>query len=70
MAEEYIKTYEGQVIGILETTSVGDQIARNFPARQIVGYYRKSQNVTTDFYGRVVARGNTVVNLIYKDRNH
>ncbi len=30
----------------------------------IIGYYRKSRDVTTDFYGRVLYRGNAVGLLI------
>lgn len=66
--EEFIKTFEGKILGIIETKSDGDQIARNFPGRQILGYYRKSQDVTTDFYGRIVARGNSVASLIYTEK--
>lgn len=66
MTEEYIKTFTGEILGIIETKDNGDQIARLFPGRQILGYYIKKQNHTTDFYGRVIANGNTVVSLIYE----
>lgn len=64
MKEEYIKNFNGSIIGIIETDSNGDQIARSFPGRQILGYYRAKLNHTTDFYGRVIAQGNTVVAFI------
>ena len=67
--EEDIKKYSGEIIGIIETKDNGDQIARAFPGRQVLGFYRKSQDQTTDFYGRVISRGNTVVSLIYEDKN-
>lgn len=64
MKEEYIKDFNGKVLGIIEIDSNGDQIARSFPGRQILGYYRAKYNHTTDFYGRVVAQGNTVAAFI------
>lgn len=67
--EEYIKKFSGEIIGIIETKDNGDQIARAFPGRQILGYYIKNRDHTTDFYGRVIARGNTVVSLIYENLN-
>lgn len=67
--EERIKEFpSGQVIGIVETMPNGDKIVRNFPGRQILGYYRAKYNHTTDFYGRVLATGDIAVSLIYKDR--
>lgn len=65
--EEYIKSFEGKFLGIIETCSNGDQIARMWDSRQIVGYYKKQYDHTTDFFGRVVAKGNAVVSLIYKN---
>ena len=52
-----------QIRGTIETDAEGNQIARDFYHR-IVGKYRAKQNVTTDFYGRIVARGNIVASLI------
>jgi len=69
MKEEYIKTFNNQIIGIIETYPNGDQAARAFPSRQVLGYYRAISNITTDFYGRILARGNTVVSLIYNQQN-
>lgn len=65
--EEYIKDFNGVILGIIETCQNGDQIARLWTSRQIVGYYKKQYNYTTDFFGRVVAQGNAVVSLIYKN---
>lgn len=63
--EEFIKDFKGVILGIIETKDDGDQVARNFPGRQILGYYRKTQDHTTDFYGRILSRGNTVISLIF-----
>lgn len=65
MAEEFIKNFNHQIVGIIETYDNGDQAARDFNTRQILGFYRKAQDVTTDFVGRILSRGNTVVSLLY-----
>ena len=65
--EEIIKDFYGHFLGIIETCPNGDQIARVWSSRQIVGFYRKQYDHTTDFYGRVVSQGNTVISLIYKN---
>jgi len=64
--EQYIKDFSGKIYGILETDGTGKITARNIPSRMIVGYYYPNRDVTTDFYGRIVSRGNTVVSLIEK----
>lgn len=66
--EERIKTFEGIVIGIVETEDNGDQVARDFPSMRVLGRYRAAFNDTTDFYGRVIAKGNSVVSLIYTNK--
>ena len=68
-SQEYIREYPSQkILGIIETLDNGDQIARDFNSRMILGYYRAAYNHTTDFYGRVIAKGNCVVLLIYNKR--
>lgn len=68
MATEYIKDFSQKILGILETDANGNQTVRSFPGRQILGYYKKDRDVTTDFYGRIISRGNTAIALIYKDK--
>ena len=68
MTTEYIKDFSQKILGILETDANGNQTVRNFPGRQILGYYKKDRDVTTDFSGRIISRGNTVIALIYKDK--
>lgn len=64
--EEYIRDFNTRkVIGILKTESNGDQVAIDFNTRKVLGYYRAKFDNTTDFYGRVVAKGNSVVSFIY-----
>ena len=68
MATEYIKEFNERILGIHETDANGNPTVRNFPGRQILGYYKKDMDVTTDFYGRIISRGNTAIALIYKDK--
>ena len=42
--EEYIRDPYGRFLGIIETCPNGDQVARLWSTRQIVGYYRKAQD--------------------------
>jgi hypothetical protein len=65
-SEEFIRDFNSRfIIGILRTLENGDVEAREFCSRRILGYYRKALNATTDFYGRRLTTGNTVVGLIY-----
>ena len=64
-SQEYIRDFSGRILGIIETCPNGDQIAKDFMSRKILGYYRAAYNHTTDFYGRVIAKGNCVVSFIY-----
>lgn len=66
--ENPIREFSGEIIGFIVNEDNGDQTALAYPSRQILGYYRKKYDYTTDFYGKVVARGNTVVSLIYEAR--
>lgn len=68
MAESFIKEFSGRIIGIIRTEENGDQAALDFPSRRVLGFYRAKYNHTTDFVGRVVAQGNTVVNFIYEEK--
>lgn len=65
-AYNYIKEFSGRIIGIVETDADGNQTGRDFDTRTIVGWYIKKHDHTEDFMHRVVAKGNSVVNLIYE----
>ena len=68
-SQEYIREYPSQkIIGIIETLDNGDQIARDFNTRMILGYYRARLNHTTDVPGKIIAKGNCVVSFIYNKR--
>lgn len=64
--EEYIREFNGQILGIIRLEANGDKAAVDFPSRLVLGYYRAKYDYTTDFYGRIIARGDTVVSLIYQ----
>ena len=61
---ETIRDFSGRFIAIYEYHDNGDITVRDWSSRFILGYYRKSRDVTTDFYGRVLYKGNAVGMLI------
>ena len=61
--EEIIRVFYGKIIGKYQYQSNGDIVVRDFYNR-ILGYYIASRDVTTDFYRRVVAKGNAVAMLL------
>jgi hypothetical protein len=61
---ETIKDSAFRPIAILTYEDNGDIKVQDWSSRMIVGYYRKSRDITTDFYGRIIARGNAVGMLI------
>ena len=65
MDEIVIREFSGRIIGRIQPQPNGDKIVRDFHGR-ILGYYRKSLDATTDFYGRIVARGDACSMLIQK----
>ena len=65
MQEITIHNFYGQPIGTIRIESNGDKQARDFYGR-ILGYYRKDRNVTTDFYGRILYRGDMVASLLHE----
>jgi hypothetical protein len=56
MAKETIRDFYGKIIGYIETKPNGDKVVRDF-YNKILGYYYASRNVTTDFYNKIIARG-------------
>lgn len=65
MADEQIRNYQGVVIGLIKHLENGDKAAMSFPSRTILGYYKPKYDYTTDFQGRVIGKGDSVVSLIY-----
>ncbi len=65
--EETIREYSGLIVGYIETKSNGDKVGYDF-GRRIVGYYDAGQKVTTDFYRRIVARGDILSALVWNSK--
>ena len=61
--KEVIKDFYGRIIGYKDTLANGDIRVTGFDG-SILGFYRKSQDRTVDFYGRLVAKGNQVGMLL------
>lgn len=64
--EETIKDWNGWILGYVETKPNGDKVARDF-YKKILGYYRKSLDVTTDFFGRRLTKGDSCSSLVYAE---
>ena len=63
-----IKSWDGKIIGFVETDSEGNKVVRDFYLN-IVSRYDAKQNVTRDFYGKIVGKGDlTMVELGKKMR--
>ena len=62
-----IKDFYGRVIGTVIEESNGDKTIKDFYGRPL-GYYKKSRDVTTDFYGRVVASGDQLAMLLNAEK--
>lgn len=64
--KEKIKDWTGKIIGFVETdTNTGNKVLRDFYGR-IKGKYNKRLNITQDFYGRQVAKGDQLTMLLDK----
>lgn len=64
MSKEAIREFSGKIIGWVETDSEGNQIVRNFPG-QIVARYDARNNVTRNFTGLIISKGNTAIGQLY-----
>ena len=62
-----VKNWQGKIIGFIDTdTATGNKVVRDFYGR-ILGKYNKKLNITQDFYGRQVAKGDRLsIFLPYK----
>ena len=66
--EEIIKDFYHRIIGYIKTDAQGNKEAFDY-YRRFLGRYIKDDNVTKDFYNRIVARGDTTTALIYEAEN-
>lgn len=60
---ETIRDYAGMIVGHLDHESNGDITVRNY-AGQILGRYYARDNLTKDFYGKILYRGNMAPALL------
>lgn len=58
-----IRDFYGRIVGYIEEDAQGNKVVRDF-YRTIQGKYDKKQNVTRDFYGRIIAKGDACASLI------
>lgn len=63
-----VKDFYGQIIGSLEDDSNGDIIAKDFYGK-ILGRYDKKQNVTKNFFGKIISTGDTTTALVWQSYN-
>jgi len=69
MKEEKITDFYGRILGYIQTDELtNNKTAFNF-YRKILGRYNAKENVTKDFYGRIVSRGDTLTSLIISNNN-
>jgi hypothetical protein len=61
--KEAVRDWRGVILGYIETDGAGNKTVRDFYNR-ILGYYKKDRNVTTDFYGHILAKGDVAASLI------
>lgn len=63
-----IKDFYNRILGYIEEKPNGDKVAYDF-YNHILGTYYKNQNVTKDFYNRIIARGDVTSGLVYNAKN-
>lgn len=63
MQEELLKDAYGKMIGRVIIESNGDKTLKNNYGN-ILGFYRKQRNITTDRYGKIIAYGDCLMMLL------
>ena len=64
MNKETIRDFYGKILGTVETDTQGNKTVRDFYGR-ILGWYRKADNLTKNFHGKIIAKGDVAVSLLY-----
>lgn len=64
--KEVIRDRNGKILGWVQTDHLGNKEVRDFYGR-IKGRYKKTGNVTIDFYGRIVSYGDVTASLLYRN---
>lgn len=62
--KEVIKDKNYRILGYIDNKPNGDKEVTTFTGK-ILGYYRKNMDATTDFSGRVLARCDAAVCLLF-----
>lgn len=69
ITREKVKDWTGKLIGFIDTDSTtGNKTIRDFYGR-IKGRYNKRLNITQDFYGRTVAKGDQSSMMLTYNKN-
>ena len=67
ITRERVQDWTGKLIGFIDTDSVtGNKTIRDFYGK-IKGKYNKRLNITQDFYGRTVAKGDQSAMMLTYD---
>jgi len=61
--KQAIREFSGVIIGYIDTASNGDKTVTNYYGK-ILGYYKKSYDHTTDFYGKILYHGDMAAALL------
>lgn len=59
-----IRDFYRKILGYIEIDGSGNKVARDF-YRQIVARYDAKQNVTRDYYGRIIGNGDLTAAMLY-----
>lgn len=69
ITKQPIREFSGKIIAwVITDSDSGDKTLTNFNG-VVLGYYRKNRDVTTDFYGKELSKGDTLTMLITNDIN-
>ena len=61
-----IRKFSGEIIGYVYVDEKGNKTVKNFYGK-ILGYYYVDRDVTTDFQGRIYARGDAASSLLFQE---
>jgi len=61
-----IRDFSGKIIGYVYVKENGDKTVKSFSGK-ILGYYDAERDVTTDFNGRILTRGDTASALLFAE---
>lgn len=61
---QVIRDFNGTILGYIYVDGKGDKTAKDFTGK-ILGYYYADRDVTTNFYGKILTRGDTASALLF-----